>query len=612
MGLSLLAVGTVLPLPAQTTVPNTFLVHNLVADQAGVADVTDPNLVNPWGNGFSATSPFWTGNQGTATSTLYNGYGVKNAAVTVSTPPANNAITAAGFTGVTGVIQNSASSNTAAFLVGGLPSSFIFCTLDGQIQGWQSKLPTSTTAAGATVTVADVIYSSPSPGGVYTGCTLGGTTAAPVVLATNFFSGNIDVINASGVLVPNATGVWADAAIPAGFAVYNIVPLNGNFYVTYWAKSSAGTPVAGAGKGYVAVFSPSGTLITTLIAGGTGSKLNLPWGMAIAPATFGPFGGDLLVGNFGDGTINAFNLSTGAYVGTLNGPTGTPLTLGGLWAINFGGGSATQDKGTLYFLAGTGAASATSGEPTHGVLGSIQAVPAFTATTVENAGSALSGPITANEWISIFGSGLSATTSAPAALATTANGVSVTVNGEAAALDFIGNQQINLLVPADIQAGTTPSIVVTNNGLASAPVTVTAQPMAPAFFIIGTNATTGAHYVAATHANGTLIGPTTITGATPAEPGETIVLYGTGFGAGSTPIPNGKAITSPITLPVMPLISIDGLAASVQFAGITEAGLYQFNVVVPAGVQRGADDLAVALIGDTESQPGAYITIAAQ
>jgi uncharacterized protein (TIGR03118 family) len=605
ISIGILAVGAALSLSAQTSVPNTFLVHNLVADQAGMADVTDPNLVNPWGNGFSATSPFWTGNQGSGTSTLYNGYGVKTA-LTVAIPPAGNAITAAGFSGPTGVIFNSAASNTSAFVVNGGPASFIFCTLDGLIDGWYSK-QTNTAVAGT-------IYTSPEA--VYTGCTLGGSTAAPFVLATNFFTNTIDVINASGALVPNATGFWVDPAIPAGFAVYNIAPLNGNFYVTYWAKSSAGKPVPGAGSGYVAVFSPTGALIGTLIPGGAGSKLNLPWGLAIAPATFGPFGGDLLVGNFGDGTINAYNLSTGAYVGTLNGPAGTPLALGGLWAINFGGGSATQDKGTLYFLAGTGAPSATSGEPTHGVLGSIQAVPSFTATTVENAASFLSGPITANEWITITGSGLSATTSAPAAtgtqLATSANGVSVTVNGEAAPLSFIGNQQINLLVPADIQTGTTPNIVVTNNGLASAPVAVTTQPMAPAFFIIGTNATTGAHYVAATHANGTLIGPPTITGATPAEPGEVIVMYGTGFGAGSSAIPNGKVITSAITLPVNPLISIDGLAASVQFAGITEAGLYQFNVVVPLGVQRGADDLAVALIGDTESQPGAFITIAAQ
>ena len=137
--------------------------------------------------------------------------------------------------------------------------------------------------------------------------------------------------------------------------------------------------------------------------------------------------------------------------------------------------------------------------------------------------------------------------------------------------------------------------------------------MAPGFFVIGTNATTGAHYIAATHANGTLIGPpATITGATPAEPGETIVLYGAGFGAPTSPVPNGQVITSPLVLPVLPLISIDGFPATVVYAGLTEIGVYQINVVVPKNVQRGADDLAVALIGDAESQPGAFLTIAAQ
>ncbi len=603
IGLSLLATGV--PLSAQTSPANTFLVHNLVSDQAGVADVQDSNLVNPWGNGFSATSPFWVGNQGSGTSTLYNGYGVKSA-LTVAIPPANNSITAAGFSGPTGVIFNSDSSNTSAFVVNGGPSNFIFCTLDGLIDGWYSKQPNTAVAA--------TIYTSPK--GVYTGCALGGTTAAPVVLATNFLTNTIDVINASGTLVPNASGIWSDSAMPAGFAVYNIVPLNGNFYVTYWAKSAAGTPAPGAGSGYVAVFSSTGTLISTLIAGGTGSKLNLPWGLAIAPATFAPFGGDLLVGNFGDGTINAYNLTTGAYAGTLDDQTGKPLALGGLWAINFGGASATQDKGTLYFLSGTGALSVTSGEPTHGVLGSIQAVPFFSATTVENAASAGSGPITANEWVTITGNGLAATTGAwkvtGTQLPTTVNGVGVTINGEAAPVSFVGNQQINFLVPEDIQAGTTPKIVVTNNGLASASVSVTVQPMAPGFFIMATNATTGAHYIAATHANGTLIGPASITGATPAEPGEVIVLYGGGFGATTGTIPNGSLLTAAETLPVNPLISIDGLAATVQYAGLTATGLYQFNVVVPPNAQRGSDVLTVALIGDTESQSNAYITIAAQ
>jgi uncharacterized protein (TIGR03118 family) len=602
-GLSLLVAGAVVPLFAQA--PNTFLVHNLVSDQAGMADVQDPNLVNPWGNGFGST-PFWIGDQGSGVSTLYNGYGTITPLV-VTIPQAGNMFTKLGFTGPTGVIFNSsAAASPTSFVVNGGPPNFMFCTLDGVLAGWYSKQSNTSLAAA--------IYTSPA--GVYTGCVLGGTAAAPVVLATNFYSGNIDVISGSGALVPNTGGAWSDSAVPSGFAPYNIRLLNGNYYVTYWAKSSAGLPAPGPGSGYVAVFSPTGTLVNTLIAGGAGSKLNLPYGLAIAPSNFGPFGGDLLVGNFTDGTINVYNATSGAYVSTLDSPSGSPIALPGLWSIDFGSGAQSEDPGTLYFTEGVSPLSATTGEPTHGLLGSIQAIPSFTAATVESAASFLSGPITANEWVTITGSGLSATTGVwkvtGTQLPTTLNGVSVTVNGEAAPVSFVGNTQINFLVPADIQAGTTPQIQITNNGLPSASVSVTAQPMAPAFFIVGTNATTGAHYVAATHANGSLIGPSTITGATPAEPGEVISLFGTGFGPASSAIPNGQAITSPLTLPVAPLISIDGLLAVGQFAGVVGPGLYQFNVVVPQGAQRGADALAVALIGDTESQPGAFITIAAQ
>ena len=264
MGLSLLVAG-VLPLFAQA--PNTFLVHNLVSDQAGVADVQDPNLVNPWGNGFDST-PFWIGNQGTGTATLYNGYG-KITALVVTIPQAGNMFTKLGFTGPTGVIFNtSAAASPTSFVVNGGPPNFIFCTLDGVIAAWYSKQSNKALAAA--------IYTSPA--GVYTGCVLGGTSTAPVVLTTNFFSGNIDVINGGGALVPNTGGAWSDSAIPSGFAPYNIQLLNGNYYVTYWAKSAAGLPAPGPGSGYVAVFSPTGTLVSTLIAGGTGSKLNLPYG----------------------------------------------------------------------------------------------------------------------------------------------------------------------------------------------------------------------------------------------------------------------------------------------------------------------------------------------
>jgi uncharacterized protein (TIGR03118 family) len=599
LALSLLAVAAVGSLPAQVT-GNTFLVHNLVSDLPNIADHQDTNLVNPWGNGFG-TTPFWIGNNGSGTSTIYDGYGTKSALV-VSIPAPGGA-TSGGT--VTGVIFNTFSSNTSAFtLAAEKPASFLFCSEDGLIMGWNSSVDS---------THAHVLFDNSASGAIYKGCALGGTASAPLLYAANFNSGNVDVFNGNLTQVENPKA-FINPAVPAGFAPFNVQIIGGNVYVL-WAKQDAAKhdDVAGAGNGYLAVFDPFGNLLSSPVSQGL---LNSPWGLAIAPSTFVPFGGDLLIGNFGDGKINAYNPTTGAQIGTLNTASGVPIAIPGLWSINFGSGARNEDAGTLYFTAGIGGGPNNDPVESHGLLGSIQAVPSFTSAAVESAASFVSGPIAANEWISITGAGLSATTGAWAPsgtqLPTTLNGVSVMVNNEAAPVSFVGNTQINLLVPADIQAGTPAQIQVTNNGLVSATVSVAVQSAAPAFFIIGTNATTGAHYIAATHANGTLIGPATITGATPAEPGETIVLYGAGFGATSPATPKGQPITSPLALPVLPLISIDGFPATVQYAGLTGTGLYQINVVVPQGVQRGADDLTVALLGDAESQPGAYLTIAAQ
>jgi uncharacterized protein (TIGR03437 family) len=389
--------------------------------------------------------------------------------------------------------------------------------------------------------------------------------------------------------------------------------MNGGVYVSF-AKQDAQRhdDVAGAGNGYVALFDMSGNLLSNPIAQG---PLNSPWGMAIAPAGFGPFAGALLVGNFADGKINAFSLPGGASLGALNDTTGSPIAMPGLWSINFGSGTRNEDAGTLYFTAGVGGGPNNDPVESHGLLGSIQAAPSFTTSGVQNGASFIAGPIAANEWVTIMGSGLSATTASwqvtGTQLPTQLNGVTVTVNGEAAPVSFLGNAQINFLVPADIQPGSA-QIQVKGATLSSSAISVNVQQMAPAFFTIGTNATTGARYIAATHADGSLIGPASvIKGATPAKPGETIVLYGAGFGPASSTIPNGQAISKAITLPVNPLIIIDGAVANVTFAGLTGTGLYQINVVVPS-TAASADDLVVALIGNTESQANAYLTIASQ
>jgi uncharacterized protein (TIGR03437 family) len=189
------------------------------------------------------------------------------------------------------------------------------------------------------------------------------------------------------------------------------------------------------------------------------------------------------------------------------------------------------------------------------------------------------------------------------ALPTEVNGVGVTINGTAVPVSFVSNTQINFLVPSMVSTGPA-QIQTTNNGLTSAAVTVNVDPLAPAFFTLGTNATNGNNYVAAEHANGTLIGPAaTIQTATPAEPGETIMLFATGFGA---PLTSGQALAQ------APAIVIDGIDADVTFAGLVGPGLYQFNVVVPSTVTIGQDVLVVGLSSNFETQPNAFLTIAAQ
>jgi uncharacterized protein (TIGR03118 family) len=597
------AVGS-LAAQTNTAPPNNYLVHNLVSDLANTADHQDPHLVNPWGMGFGST-PFWSANNGSGAATLYDGTGASIPLV-VAIPQAGNAGTAGP---ITGVVFNPFTSNTNAFDVQpGKPALFIFCSEDGVISGWNQSV------SGGT---ASILFDNSKAGAVYTGCAVGGTAAAPYIYAANFSAGTIDVydgnfnlnpapFNPNGSPLPFSGGSsFSNQPIPAGFAPYNIQNINGTLFVTYAQQNAQkNASVGGAGNGYVAMFNLGGALITNLIAQGT---LNSPWGMAIAPATFGPFGGALLIGNFSDGKINAFNATTGAFLGTLNDSDGKPIAVPGLWSLNFGSGVDSEDPGTLYITAGIGGGPNHDPVQSHGLLASIQAAPSFLTSGIQNAGSFIVGPIAPNTWAALKGSGLSATTGTwqltGGTLPTEVNGVGVTINGTPAPVSFVSNTQVNFLVPSTVSIGAA-QIQTTNNGLTSATATVNVNPLAPAFFTLGTNAASGNVYVAAEHANGTLIGPpSAIQGGTPVEPGETIVLFATGF---------GPALTSGAALAVTPTIAIDGIAAEVTFAGLVGPGLYQFNVVVPSTVTLGQDVLVVGLSGDFETQPGVFLTIAAQ
>jgi uncharacterized protein (TIGR03118 family) len=293
---------------------------NLVSDIPGLAAVTDPNLVNPWGVSFSATSPFWVSDQGKNVSTLYNASGVPQGGPLVVNVPG----------GPTGQVANS----TPGFLIGSTPSAFIFSTLSGNILAWNGAQGTNAAIVGTT------------PGAVYTGLTMGTLNGNSALFAANNASGKIDVFDSAFHPVSLSGTAFADASVPSGLTPYNVQNLGGNIYVEYAA--ARGLP-----GGFVAVFDANGNLLRNI----NDPHLNAPWGVAIAPAGFGDFGGDLLVGNFGDGTINAFNPTTGAFAGTLSDSAGNPIVNSGLWALEFrtpvaGNANTGSNPNSLFFTAG--------------------------------------------------------------------------------------------------------------------------------------------------------------------------------------------------------------------------------------------------------------------
>lgn len=299
---------------------DTFDQTNLVSDVPGLAPVTDPNLKNPWGVSFSATSPTWVSNSESNTSTLYNSANQLQLTVGVSGGP-------------TGQVNNGSGTG---FLVSGSSAHFIFDTLNGTIQGWAS-------GSSATVEVSN-------PNASYSGLAIGSVGSSNFLYAANFKQGSIDVFNSSWAPA-TLTGSFTDPNLPAGYSPFNIQNINGSLYVEY-AQAGTGptSPGRGAGLGIVDVYNTSGVLTQRLI--GPGGSLNAPWGVVLAPAGFGSFGGDLLVGNFGNGEINAFNPVTGAFLGTLDGPNGNPLVNADLWALAIRAAGSGFDSDGIYFTAG--------------------------------------------------------------------------------------------------------------------------------------------------------------------------------------------------------------------------------------------------------------------
>ncbi len=327
-----------------------FSVVPLASDVPGLAPVTDPNLVDPWGISFSPTGPFWFGDNGTGISDLLDGRG-QPIPLVVSVPAADP-VTSMGTP--TGTVFNAGSG--FAVTANGITASsqFLFATEDGTISGWAPDvdpihgiLAVNNSAAGA----------------VYKGVALTtGADGVSFLYATDFANNKIDVFDQAFHLVQRP-GAFQDATIPDGFAPFNIQNIGDQLYVTYAKQDSARhDQIDGAGLGFIDVFDNGGNLVRRFASAGS---LDAPWGLATAPADFGSFGGALLVGNTGDGHINAFNPTTGAYLGSLNDTAGRPIAFVNLWALDFGNGHMGGDSDTLFFVAGLQ-------DEQHGLFGAIQ------------------------------------------------------------------------------------------------------------------------------------------------------------------------------------------------------------------------------------------------
>lgn len=323
--------------------------HNLVSDGSIPADHTDSNLVNPWGMAFSATGPWWVSDNHTGRSTLYDGAGVANSLV-VRIPGADG-MPASG--AATGVVFNGSNN----FVVQGVePARFLFAGEDGLITAWAPGLPPPPPS-----TQALVVVNNSGVNANYKGIAIAGQR----LFATDFRNGRIDSFDSSFAPVTTAGG-FTDPTLPAGLSPFNIQAIGSQLYVTYAVPDSEGDDdVPGAGNGIVNVFDSNGTFLRRLATRGA---LNSPWGMALAPTDFGALSNSLLIGNFGDGVINAFDPVTGATLGALEGTDGMPLHIQGLWGLGFGNGAGAGPTNTLYFTAGP------VGE-SHGLFGSI-AIPA--------------------------------------------------------------------------------------------------------------------------------------------------------------------------------------------------------------------------------------------
>jgi uncharacterized protein (TIGR03118 family) len=339
LALAVLIAALFAAMPLGAAEDNAYIVTALVADQPGVAPVVDPDLVNAWGLAASSTSPWWVADNETSKSTLYNGNTGQKVALTV---------TVGTDSGPTGVVFYGGSAFVVTNGVTSAPARFIFDSEDGLIRGWNPAVdPTNA-----------VVAAQGDPDANFKGLAI----ADGMLYAADFHNGVVAVFDDSWNLVDRFT----DPGIPAGFAPFGIQAIDSQIFVTF-AKQDADAEdeVAGQSLGFVDVFDTSGNLVARVAQRGL---LNAPWGLALAPDDFGRFSGDLLVGNFGDGKINAFEPQPNgqfAFRGQLR-DAREPIVIDGLWALEFGNDANAGPSNTLFFTAGPD-------DETHGLFGGITA-----------------------------------------------------------------------------------------------------------------------------------------------------------------------------------------------------------------------------------------------
>jgi uncharacterized protein (TIGR03118 family) len=346
--------------PASAAPAGGYRQINLVSDQHGKAPLFDSDLVNAWGLAASPGtnaqpgSPLWVSDNGTDKATLYVG----KTSTSVSKFGLVVHVTGAA---PTGQVFN---GDTSSFMISDKKGHsgaalFLFDTENGTIDGWNPTVG----ATGPTPSMVTAVGRNNGANAVYKGLAIAQVKGHPFLYATNFRSGRVEAYNSKFDPVELPGGLFVDPRLPAGYGPFGIAEIKGMLYVTY-AKQDATLhdDLKGPGRGFVDVFTNDGKFVRRLVTRGA---LNSPWGLALAPAGFGRFGGDLLVGNFGDGHINVYNPMTGMHEGQLRKPTGMPIVIDGLWALKFGNGNAAKTN-ELIFSAGP------SGE-SHGLLGKIVA-----------------------------------------------------------------------------------------------------------------------------------------------------------------------------------------------------------------------------------------------